>query len=85
VNQKSVRASCGSVPGSRPSDHGMLSASISTATPTVQICHITMVMSEAKAISGVCLPGFSFFQVLQVKSRPYPVIHDPTTTRVRPM
>ena len=58
-NQNSVRASSGSVPPSSPTDHGISIPSISAATPREQICHITIVMSEASAISGVRSPGCS--------------------------
>src|SRR6266540_2457176 len=58
VNQKSTRASSGSVPPIRPSDHGMSMSSISAAIPSEAIVHIANVTSDMNAGKGVRAPGF---------------------------
>ena len=57
VNQKSVRASSASVPATSPSDHGMVSTSISAARPIEAIVHMAKVTSDMNAASGVRSPG----------------------------
>ena len=69
VNQKSVRASSASVPATRPSDHGMVSASISTARPIEAIVHMAKVTSDMNAASGVRAAGCSARHARHVSAR----------------
>ena len=84
MNQKYVLANCGSTPSIRPKAHGINIVRISTATPRVAICHMTMVIRPPNVISGVLVPGFSLRHSRQVNTKPQPSIQLPTTTRVNP-
>ena len=84
VSQKSVRVRSGSVPATRPSDHGISMKSIEAASPSEARVHIAIVTSDMNAASGVRAPGCRARQSRWLSARRRVMSHVPTTTRVRP-
>ena len=67
MNQKEVRASCGSLASVSPNDHGSSIVRISVAMPSVAICHMAALTTPANAMNGVRTPLLSFFHAASVR------------------